>query len=152
MERREELGKTVLEHFGGASEDAKRPIGFAYAVDGKPVTVRTFAHPRLLEKQLEAFVKAMCLEADLAALHAKAEGNEVHTAIARAEDVVTMVQQINEAQEDLNDLPAGSRYGLRMNEVGGNATCYLEVPQAAESEGYETKAEWVPLTEDWTAK
>lgn len=113
----------------------KDAVGFAYAINGKPVAVRTFAHPRLLGKQLDDFVRGMATEA----LLAKAGGPSKE---ARAEDVVALVKRISAADETVKDTHGLNRNGLRQNEVGYNGTCYV-----ADKEGKPAA-----LTQDWTAK
>jgi hypothetical protein len=123
-------------------------------VDQKPVTVRTFAHPRLLEKQLEAFLEAMSVEADIAWRQAEAEGKAPVTSPGSGEDVIAMVKRINESDQDISETAAWNRNALRVSDFGGNASC--EIPLPAEAVAAEPNAEasatWVPVTQDWTAK
>jgi hypothetical protein len=129
-------------------------VGFAYAVDRKPVTVRTFAHPRLLEKQLNAFLEAMSVEADIAWRQAEAERKAPVTSPASGEDVIAMVKQINEAAQAISETAAGNRTALRVSDFGGNASCEILLPaEASPAEAdAEAAATWVPVTQDWTAK
>lgn len=110
-------------------------VGFAYAINGQPVAVRTFAHPRLLGKQLDDFVRGMATEA----LLAKSAGQPKE---ARAEDVVALVKRISAADETVQETKGLNRNGLRKNDVGYNGTCYV-----ADKEGNPAA-----LTQDWTAK
>jgi hypothetical protein len=128
------LRKQVKAHFAGLE---KKPVGFAYAINGKPVTVRTFAHPRICADQLEGFVNTMCMEAQVA-------GKEVKEAAkaATAEDVVALVQSIDAATEELKATRAANTNGYRNTETGYGATCYFEL------EGTRR----VALTRDWTAR
>jgi hypothetical protein len=86
-------------------------VGFAYAIDGKPVSVRTFAHPRLLKQHFEGFVKAFCLEADLAQRVALGAGKTVPTAPGKSADLVTLVKELRAAKAKARDgLTGGGTY------------------------------------------
>jgi hypothetical protein len=130
----ERLRKRVTAHFAGLE---KRPVGFAYAINGKPVTVRTFAHERICADQLNGFVNTMCMEAQVAGEEAKAPARE-----ASAEDVVALVRAIDAAKEELKETSAANTNGYRKTDLGYGATCYFEL------EGKRR----VALTRDWTSK
>lgn len=121
----------VKKHFAGQPD----AVGFAYAVNGEPVAVRTFAHPRLLGKQLDDFVRGMATEALLAKSDAPAKE-------ATAADVVALVKSISAAEEKVADTKGMNRNGIRVNEKGYNGTCYV-----ADAEGRPAA-----LTQDWTRK
>ncbi len=122
------------------------PIGFAYAINGKPVTVRTFAHARIFQTQLPAFLKAMAVEAHMAS---EAEGANKR-ATYRA--VIAMVRGIEKArEEELRETGAGNDNGYRRNGVGYNARCYLK-PELVRKLKLPVGPDKVVLTEDWTAK
>ena len=53
----ERLLTSVRAHFRG-----KAAIGFAYAINGRPVSVRTFAHPRLMRAHFDIFLRTAGLE------------------------------------------------------------------------------------------
>jgi hypothetical protein len=136
--RREGMEREVRAHFDTLRSKGQRPVGFAYAVNGKPVSVRTFAHPRIFEGQFEPFVKAMCIEADLGGAPAGAK-----PAKASLDDVLALVRSINEQKETVSETSAGSKLGLRHGEAGGNSNCYLPASAAG--------GELVPVTQDWTS-
>jgi hypothetical protein len=122
-------------------------------VDGKPVTVRTFAHPRLLDGQFESFLNAMCMEADLAHRTAAAAGKENAATPASVEDILKMVNAINQANEEVSPTSAANRNGVRRSSAGGNLNCYLEAaPLAKGEESAEAKKALIPITQDWTGK
>jgi hypothetical protein len=125
------LADAVKKHFAGEP----RAVGFAYAVNGKPVAVRTFAHPRLLGKQLDDFVRGMATEALLAKSEATAKQ-------ATAADVVNLVASISSADEKVAATKGLNQNGIRVNATGYNANCYVA--------GADGKLEAV--TRDWTAK
>ncbi|HEX5136129.1 MAG TPA: DUF6569 family protein [Planctomycetota bacterium] len=110
-------------------------VGFAYAINGKPVAVRTFAHPRLLKKQLDDFVRGMATEALLGKTDAA-------TKPADAKDVVALVERISASGETVSETSGLNRNGVRVHADGFNANCYI-----ADKEG-----KLQPLTQDWTAK
>ncbi|MHC4472622.1 MAG: ARPP-1 family domain-containing protein [Planctomycetota bacterium] len=129
------VGK-VDAHFAALGAE---PVGFAYAVNGKPVNVRTFAHHRVFAKQFPAFVRTMATEAYLVR-------GEKDAPVARAEDVVAMVREINEARESVSPTSAGNVNGVRRADVGYGANCYFW------SRPDEKGKERVALTRDWTSK
>ncbi|MHC4222489.1 MAG: ARPP-1 family domain-containing protein [Planctomycetota bacterium] len=130
----ERLRKQVKAHFAGLE---RKPVGFAYAINGKPVTIRTFAHERICADQLNGFVNTMCMEAQVAGEEAKAPARE-----ASAEDVVALVRAIDAAKEELKETSAANTNGYRKTDLGYGATCYFEL------EGKRR----VALTRDWTSK
>jgi len=121
----------VKKHFA-ARKDA---VGFAYAINGKPVAVRTFAHPRLLGRQFDDFVRGMATEALLAK-------GEPAAKPASASDVVALVAKISAADEKVAETSGLNFNGMRANEVGYNGNCYV-----TDKEG-----KLAPLTQDWTAR
>ncbi len=135
--RRADVEREIEAHFAKLARGKNPPVGFAYAVNGKPVTVRAFAHSRILEGQLPAFQKAMVLEADVARAEA-AEGFEPATAAS----VVALVRQLNAAKEELVATGAANDNGYRKGAVGYNARCYLR----------QSGSKRVTVSEDWTAK
>jgi len=126
----EEYARLVREHF--AAQDGC--IGFAYALNGEPVTVRTFAHPRVFRQQFAPFLKTMAAEALLAAGESARE--------ARAADVVALVRGIADANEELSDTAGLNRNGIKATRAAFASSCYVE----REGGG------WVALTNDWTAR
>jgi hypothetical protein len=142
LAQREAMAKRVADHFAGLGRGASAPVGFAYAVDGKPVTVRAFAHERLLRGHLGAFVKAMCLEAELAA-RMRGEGAGPPAA-ATASDVVALVKELRTAEAREQLTAAGNWNAYRTSDAGFNGECRIE--------GRGVGPDKVVLTEDWTAK
>jgi hypothetical protein len=59
-----ELTESVRAHFATRDE----AVGFAYAINGKPASVRVFAHPRIFREQFGAFARSMALEARMTRL------------------------------------------------------------------------------------
>ncbi|MHC4819809.1 MAG: ARPP-1 family domain-containing protein, partial [Planctomycetota bacterium] len=122
--------RAVHRHFAAQEEC----IGFAYAINGEPVTVRTFAHPRLFRQQFAPFLKAMAAEAMLAAAGPARE--------ARATDVVALVKGIADAREEMSETAGINRNGIRATRAAYASSCYVE----RKGKG------WVPVTNDWTAR
>jgi len=141
------LGKSVREHFAAAGKDDMRLVGFAYAIDGKPVSVRTFAHKRIFEGQFGAFVRTMCMEADVARQEAKKKGAEPVTKIASADDLIAMVRSIDEAEETINKTTAGNDNGYKKAVLGYNSNCYFKLDVNGDG-----KLVRVALTRDWSVK
>ena len=126
----EEYTKAVRRHF--AAQDGC--IGFAYAVNGEPVTVRTFAHPRIFRQQFGSFLETMAAEALLAAEGPRRE--------ARAADVVALVKGIAESSEAMNRTAGLNRNGIKATNAAFASSCYVE----RKGKG------WIALTSDWTAR
>jgi hypothetical protein len=136
-DRRASIEQAVRAHFAALAEGATAPVGFAYAVGDTIVTVRSFAHPRVLEGQLPAFVKAMAMETVLAGdAPAQAAGP-----VAR--DVVAFVRDIEKAEETLDETGAANVNGYRHAANGFAAKCYLLGVEGAER---------VVVSEDWTSR
>ena len=125
----------------------KGVLGFAYAIDGNPVTVRTFAHPRLLDGHLESFLRTMAIEADLARVAARREGKKAFTGEASAEDVLTLMREIDKAKVQVFETAGDNVNRVRRNEFGGSLRCEVYLPPGA-GEGTPRR---VAITEDWTA-
>ena len=83
-------------------ETADDAVGFAYAINGQPVNVRAFAHPRVFRQQFDAFVNTMAAEALLAGR----EGGEAPA--AQAGDVVALVKEIEQAREIMDQYEAST--------------------------------------------
>jgi hypothetical protein len=141
-EARTKTVEAVRSHFGAARSAGSHVVGFAYSVNGKPVNLRTFAAPRVFEKQFEPFLQAMVIDAE----SARAEGPGP---AAKAEDVIAMVEKIREAGAS-EETRAGYRLRLRKGDAGYNSNCYFARDEAAAAPG--SPAEQIPLTEDWTAR
>ena len=141
------LGKSVRAHFAAAGKDDKRLVGFAYAIDGKPVSVRTFAHKRIFEGQFGAFVRAMCVEADVARREAKQKGGEPVTKTAKAADLIAMVRKIDKAEETIAKTSGGNDNGYKKTVLGYNSNCYFKLDVNGDG-----KLVKVALTRDWSAR
>ncbi len=73
LARRERLKKAILDRFGALAKEPTAPLGLAYAVDGKIREVRTFSHPRIMERYVETLANTIALEGDLAQREALAK-------------------------------------------------------------------------------
>jgi ARG/rhodanese/phosphatase superfamily protein len=133
QKRRDETAATVRAAFDALAGRPTPVVGFAYAVNGRPVSVRTFADARLCRGHLDAFVRAMVLDAEAAAPDAP-------TAAAKAEDVVALVRDIDAATDRKLANRAIHVLVTRKADAGFNSCLFG------------TAAPRTPLTEDWTAK
>jgi len=146
---RERVAKKIEEHFQALRHRGAATVGFAYAINGKPMGVRVFAHPQLLESQLKIFAKTLALETDLA----QRKAPKVPVPQASADDIIRMVNAVNEEEEKVSKTSAANFNGVRQGAAGGNATCYAEIflpSQSAEAQTERTKRR-VAITQDWTA-
>ncbi len=143
---REELSKNIQDRFSTLSRaDGGAPVGFAYAIDGKLMAVKTFAHPRLLEAHLESLANTMAFEATLGGNQSKETPKPVTTA-----DVVDFVERLNELSEKVHATAGMNDNGFRESELGWNGNCYAEVLMPA-GDGTNRPGR-VALTQDWTVK
>ena len=138
LARRNKLESAVLDAFAELARSGSGPVGFAYAINGKPVTVRAFAHERILQSQLPLFVKAMALEAEMASDKAGANVK------ASAADVIALVKNIEAAEEEMFETRASNTNAYGGNDFGFKARCVLK--NGALGLGK------VVVTEDWTAR
>ncbi|MDA1195061.1 MAG: hypothetical protein O2894_07725, partial [Planctomycetota bacterium] len=146
LQQRAAYETRVGEAFARLASTDRAPIGFAYAINGKPVTVRTFAHARLMRSQLPLFLKAMAIEAQIASSEADASSK------TDAAAVIAMVRAIEEAAHgEWEDTAASNRNGYRQNDAGFNARCALK-PELLEKLKVRVGSDIIILTEDWTAR
>jgi len=138
LARRKKLESAVLDAFAELARGGSGPVGFAYAINGKPVTVRAFAHERILKSQLPLFVKAMALEAEMASDKAGAKEK------ASAADVIALVKNIEAAKEEMFETRASNTNAYSGNDFGFKARCVLKNGTLGLGK--------VVITEDWTAK
>ena len=124
--------KAVREHFD-ASPDA---VGFAYAIDGRAVAVRTFANAPLFRRHFDAFLRTMAHEAKLAAA-----AREGPAPAARVEDVVALVASVEKSDETVTPTAALNRNGVRASGKGWASACYLPKGDGV-----------LAVTRDWTMK
>lgn len=135
---RQRLETEVRQHFDRF--DGEALVGFAYAVNGEPIGVRTFANRALLESNLEPFVKTMSLEAQVAQLRDRTAGRQIFDRPASSEALLKIVRGVAEAEPEDRSTSGLNRNRYRRNDWGGHSSCLIE------SEG-----RWIPVTEDWTA-
>ncbi len=129
------LSEPVNKHFAALRKEKNEPVGFAYAINGEPVGVRIFAHPRILHGQLAGFVDSMCLEALLTKSEKEAK--------CTSEEVVAFVKSINTARERVIATNAANTNAVRLGRVGFSNSCFVHV------KGKNTA---VALTRDWTRR
>jgi len=129
----EAIKKQVLAHFAKYG----KAVGFAYAVDGKVVTVRAFLNDAVFGKQFDPFLTSMVTEAWLTAQGKK----DAPSVAGKAEDVVALVNALENESEKTAQTRGSNLNGVRMNAAGYNGNCYLPV------EGRN-----VAVTRDWTSK
>jgi len=134
-QRREELERTVHARFDQLLARDDAVVGFAYAVNGEPVTIRSFANRELFERQLGPFVKAMALEAELAGRRA----GDASARDATIEDVLALVHASEAEPEEVVPTSGGNENRYRKGRRAASSRCLLG------SLGF-------VLTEDWTAR
>ena len=111
--RRTRFLKTVLTEFKKLENQKKRPVGLAYAVDGKVKEVRSFTHPRIFERFKETLFNTVAMEADLAQAQAKAEKRPVYTKKAKAKKVVDLVKSAKKIEAKKHKNKAGNINQMR---------------------------------------
>lgn len=136
----------VGDAFAAWAKQENPPVGFAYAINGKPVTVRAFAHERILRSQLPLFLKTMAIEAHMVA------GENEASARVGAKDVIAMVRGIQAARQAETIRTRASNQNVYFrNDVGFNARCELS-GEALRKLTKQVGPDRVVITEDWTAK
>ena len=140
------LAQAVRAHFAKIGPKGGQLVGFAYAINGKPVSVRTFAHNRVFSGQFDAFVHAMCMEAELDQRGSKDKAWKP----SDGRDVVNMIQQIESADAQ-ETATSGANYNSVANSKNGYRNFCLIVQERTNSKG-ETVTQKVALTKDWTRK
>jgi hypothetical protein len=142
------LAATVRGHFDRLVKEGRAPVGFAYAIDGKPVSVRTFAHTRVFVGQFASFAQAMGMEAEIA--QSSAKGKNAEPAVANAADIVALVETIDRSNEELAKTAGANMNGIIKDAAGYRGTCYFETTRSDEKG--KTSKERIALTRDWTKK
>ena len=135
-ERIETVCKSIRAHFASFGT-TNAPVGFAYAINGKPVNVRSFANAKVFERQIDPFLRSMATESLLAPTTEHEE--------AKASDVVALVREIETAKEERRETAALNWNGVRRHVNGFAANCY--VPSEGAPGGKP-----LLITQDWTAK
>ncbi len=138
---RERFKRSVRAHFDGARERGE-VAGVAYAVNGEPLSVRTFANEALFFSHLDLLLETMALEAQVAQRRARKAGTGLVVEPASAERVVAMVREIDVAEVTERDTKAANRLQVRTNARGGHSAAIL--PRGP---GKDPRV----VTEDWTA-
>ena len=142
----ERLAKAVRVHFGKIGAKGGRLVGFAYAINGKPVSVRTFAHNRVFETQFGAFVQGMCMEAEVDQRAAK----DSSWKRADARDVVAMVKGIEGGEAQETPTSAANVNAVVNGKAGYRNFCFIEA-ERTNAKGEKVKQR-VALTKDWTRR
>jgi hypothetical protein len=138
---RKEMEKRVHAAFDEILDATPAIVGFAYAIEGRPVTVRAFADPRLLKAQLDPFVTSMALEAELAKRVRTGAAADAPPPRATLDDLLALVRAAGEGDEKTVTTEAGNVNRYRRGEKAASSACLL----ASRGKGD------LALTEDWTA-
>ncbi len=122
---------------------AGKVVGFAYAVNGEPLGMRTFANSQLLDAHLATFVKTMSLEAQVAQQRDRAAGKPIFDRPASEAGLLRLLQGIAEAPLEEHSSPALNKNRSRANGWGGHSVCLIPASEPGQEP-------WIPVTEDWT--
>ncbi len=144
VELRGKLEEAVREHFDGLLEAEDPPVGFAYAINGEVLTMRSFATSSLLKRHFPMFRRTMCLEADIIQRRDVAQGKGAHVGGASAEVLVEMAKAIEQGKPLPTRESSIWRILSRSSDRGGKAALWVR-------HGLVPDAPWVELTTDWTA-
>lgn len=139
---RKAVREAVSAHFAALAQGKSDwvTVGLAYAIDGAPQTVRVFAHPELLARQLPAYLRTISFEVDVAQRATLLGRGRIEKEPAQAEAVLKLVREIEAAEQETAALGEHNRNRYRRAEAGGNNRCELL-----------HEGRWVPVSEDWTA-
>jgi hypothetical protein len=136
LQERDDAASAVRREFEALESQGRHVVGFAYAVRGRPVAVRTFANAALFRAQFAAFLRGMAMEAQSAARGAKDAAPP-----ARGEDVVALVRAIESSGERTVEARGTCRNVYVSSPRGWSSSCAVTV------DGRD-----VTLAQDWTAR
>jgi hypothetical protein len=139
LETRKKILTHVEEGFAALSKKGERPLGLAYAIDGKVREIRSFVQPEIFQRYQKTLMNTIAIEGDLAQREASAGKKEIFKKVAAAEHVPDLIKQVNKNKMERIQTKSGSVvHQKRDDKVIGNGT-YLE------------GKEDVPVTSNWTA-
>jgi hypothetical protein len=118
-------------------------VGFAYAVNGEPLGMRTFANSQLLAAHLDTFLKTMSLEAQVAQQRDRTAGKPIFDRPADEAALLRLLQGIAETPLAEQPSQAMNKQRSRANNWGGHSVCLIPSKEPGPA--------WIPVTEDWTA-
>lgn len=139
---RNELETKVRARFDELFAAKSAVVGFAYAIDGKPVTVRAFADARLLQAQLGPFVSTMAMEAQLAGRGRPPAATDASPPRATIDDVLALVRSASTGPEETVATEGGYVNRYRKGELAASSACLLPANRLGA----------LAITEDWTAR
>ncbi len=134
---------------GKNREGKKREVvGFAYAINGEPITLRAFANNQIFRSQLPAFIRTMSMESELIQRRDKQAGRTIHTNPASSTDLIAMVNDLRSEGEDSEVQFERNRMKIRKNPRAGRAICL--VPNSHQKDEKDPEEKWIAIAEDWT--
>ncbi|HBP21251.1 MAG TPA: hypothetical protein DEA08_26120 [Planctomycetes bacterium] len=140
---RKAVREAVSAHFAAQAEGIGAQgwvtVGLAYAIDGAPQTVRVFAHPDLLKRQLPSYLRTISFEVDVAQRAVLLGCGRIVKEPAKAQAVLKLVREIEAAKQETAAIGTHNRNRYRRAKAGGNSRCELL-----------HEGRWVPVSEDWT--
>jgi hypothetical protein len=142
QENRQQVKLQVRDHFDRLANTSAQGdlVGFAYAINGEPLTARAFASKALFESQFRPYVEAMGIEADTIQQRDRAAGRSPYNKPASRDLLLDMIRQIDAGEDQEESTTGAGRLLIKQTERGGKATCLMQLGDR-----------WIPLTEDWSA-
>ncbi len=124
--RRARISKTVTDKFSKLAKEEKKPVGLAYALDGKVKEVRSFTHPRIFERFTQMIFSTVAMEADLAQREAEASRRPIHTEPAEPKQVVDLVQSASKIKAKKVKTKAGNINRMRKGDKVMSSDCFAD--------------------------
>jgi len=133
--------RTVRDTWIALIDSKHPPVGFAYAINGKPEAARAFAHSKIFRAHLDSLAMSIAFEARLARTADEAAKREKQAPVCDAKTMAKFLSSIDGASVEEQKTRAANINKTRRHEVGYGNDCVLAV--AGKS---------LVLTRDWTAK
>ncbi|HYF47804.1 MAG TPA: DUF6569 family protein [Planctomycetota bacterium] len=137
--RREKLAKAIEEKFAELEKKGERPLGVAYAVDGKVREIRSFAQPEIYQRYRPILVNTIAIEGDLAQRQALAKKEEIYNKAARAEKIPELVKKLETVKEEQQQTKAGNVIRFQRDASASKNDCYVDPKSKS------------PVTSTWAA-
>jgi len=137
------IRRDLNRYFAALAKRAFPVVGFAYAINERPLGARCFAHPTLFAIQQSSFFAAIALEASLADASPRAHEKD-ESLVARTDDMARLVRAINRGAEKDGANTSGHRMRYRSSAAGASGACYVKTNEGG-------RERWLALTQDWNA-
>jgi hypothetical protein len=125
-QRRRRIVEALSRHLAKARAKEAKPVGVAYAIDGRVKEVRAFTHPRVLDHFKKTILNTIAMEADLAQREARAAKRPVNKQPATAEQVVALTESADKIPPTNVKNRAGNVNRMRRSKKVMSADCFAD--------------------------